>query len=224
MVAQGRRMAPPFCGRSSRLPGPSLCPWRPSRSVHSVRRATVVSPPRGGRCPRRALPPPDRAFHGYEQLARRCCLSTDAGAAWAPTAPGRRLSDEAAPGPFGPPGISGITVGSTFAHLAGAYRTREGRGVTRGQARTGNSAGRRRRAGDRRNEAGARAVALGRARPDPAAARRAGARAARPGALRSLGPVPPSRRSARRAQQPMWRIGSQMLPSFMMNPCGVAEP
>ena len=52
---RGPRMAPPFCGRSIRLPGPSLCPWRPSARSLSVRRATVVSPPRGGRCPRRAL-------------------------------------------------------------------------------------------------------------------------------------------------------------------------
>jgi hypothetical protein len=36
---------------------------------------------------------------GYEQLARRCCLSTDAGAAQAANAPGGRLSDEAASGP-----------------------------------------------------------------------------------------------------------------------------
>jgi hypothetical protein len=48
-------MAPPFCGRSIRRPGPSLCPWHPSRSAHSVPHATVVSPPRGGRCPRRTL-------------------------------------------------------------------------------------------------------------------------------------------------------------------------
>jgi hypothetical protein len=211
-------MAPPFCGRSSRLPGPSLCPWRPSRSVHSVRRATVVSPPRGGRCPRRALAaagsrvPWIRAVSASLLPLHGCRSRLGPDRTW-PT-PQRRGCAR----PIRSPGISGITVGSTFAHLAGAYRTREGRGVTRGQARTGNSAGRRRRAGDRRNEAGARAVALGRARPDPAAARRAGARAARPGALRSLGPVPPSRRSARRAQQPMWRIGSQTLPSFVMNP------
>jgi hypothetical protein len=51
---RGPRMAPPFCGRSSAA-GPIPCPWRPSARSHSVRRATVVSPPRGGRCPRRAL-------------------------------------------------------------------------------------------------------------------------------------------------------------------------
>ena len=52
---KGPRMAPPFCGRSIRgRAHPFARGARAARSP-SVPHATVVSPPRGGRCPRRTL-------------------------------------------------------------------------------------------------------------------------------------------------------------------------
>jgi hypothetical protein len=78
----GPRMAPPSCASSIRLPAHPFARGARAARSHSVRRATVVSPPRGGRCPcirRRLRQALDGAQHrAHTQTdARRCGADGD---------------------------------------------------------------------------------------------------------------------------------------------------